>query len=224
MELSKPLEVNGWTGFDFPGRGEMYSSMKYRWEHFSGVDWDDKSKENAIYKISGPGKDWAQDVSTENGNYDYLMFADLDLAHPAVREDLLQWGSWITKALSLNGMRLDAAKHFSVGFQRAFVDHVRKTANPDLFVIGEYWTGNVKALLEYLKETEYSLAAYDVPLVEKFCQLSHQQSPDLRGILKDTLVQCRPDHAVVSSFRIRGGSYQENKANFHRPSFQTMIR
>ncbi|KAJ5762089.1 uncharacterized protein N7511_005471 [Penicillium nucicola] len=221
LDLSKPIEVNGWTGFDFQGRGEKYSSMKYRWEHFSGVDWDDKSKENAIFKITGPGKDWAQDVSTENGNYDYLMFADLDLAHPAVRDDLLQWGTWITNALSLSGMRLDAAKHFSVGFQRAFVEHVRKTANPDFFVIGEYWTGNVKALLQYLKDTEYSLAAYDVPLVEKFCKLSHQESPDLRGIFKDTLVQCRPDHAVtiVSNHDTQPGQMLETPV---APSFKVL--
>ncbi|CAG7994898.1 unnamed protein product [Penicillium nalgiovense] len=197
LNISKPMEVNGWTGFDFAGRGDMYSSMKYHWQHFSGVDWDDKSKQSAIYKIVASNKDWAQDVSTENGNYDYLMFADLDLAHPEVRADLLQWGTWITKSLSLNGMRLDAAKHFSTEFQRAFVQYVRKTANPNFFVIGEYWTGHLPSLLDYLKKVEYDLIAYDVPLLERFSKLSHAQAPDLRGIFKDTLVQCRPDHAVT---------------------------
>lgn len=198
LDISKPAEVNGWTGFDFAGRGDMYSSMKYHWQHFSGVDWDDKSKQSAIYKIVASNKDWAQDVSTEYGNYDYLMFSDLDLAHPEVRADLLQWGTWITKSLSLNGMRLDAAKHFSTEFQRAFVQYVRKTANPDFFAIGEYWTGHLPSLLSYLEKVEYDLIAYDVPLLERFSKLSHAHAPDLRGIFKDTLVQCRPDHAVVS--------------------------
>ncbi|KAJ5951192.1 uncharacterized protein N7479_009605 [Penicillium vulpinum] len=197
VDISKPMEVNGWTGFDFAGRRDMYSSMKYNWQHFSGVDWDDKSKQSAIYKIVESNKDWAQDVSTEFGNYDYLMFADLDLTHPEVRADLMQWGTWVTKSLSLNGMRLDAAKHFSTEFQRAFVQHIRKTANPDFFAIGEYWTGHLPSLLRYLEDVEYNLSAYDVPLLERFSKLSHAQAADLRGIFKDTLVQRRPDHAVT---------------------------
>lgn len=172
--------------------------MKYHWQHFSGVDWDDKRKHQGIYKIHAPHKDWAPDVSGENGNYDYLMFADLDLSHPEVREDTLQWGTWITETLSLSGMRLDAAKHFSAKFQKDFVDHIRRTANPDFFVIGEYWTGDVQAIVDYLEELEHEIAAYDVPLIEKFSKLSDTCEADLRGIFEDTLVQRRPDQAVVT--------------------------
>lgn len=171
--------------------------MKYHWQHFSGVDWDDKRKQQAIYKINASHKDWASDVSGENGNYDYLMFADLDLSHHEVREDILQWGTWITDTLSLSGMRLDAAKHFSAKFQKDFVDYIRSTANPDFFVIGEYWTGEVQAIVDYLEQLDNKIAAYDVPLIEKFSELSHIREADLRGIFEDTLVQRRPDQAVV---------------------------
>ncbi|KAJ5202080.1 CAZyme family GH13 [Penicillium cinerascens] len=196
-EISKPLEIHGWTGFDFPGRGEMYSSMKYHWQHFSGVDWDDKGKKQEIYKILGSNKDWAPDVSTENGNYDYLMFADLEHSHPEVREDLLLWGTWITESLSLSGMRLDAAKHFSTRFQKAFLEHVRERANPNFFVMGEYWTGDVSAIHDYLEEVDNQVVAYDVPLLVKFSKLSHARSPDLRGIFDGTLVKTKPEHAVT---------------------------
>lgn len=91
-EISRPLTIDGWVGFDFPGRGEKYSSMKYHWQHFTGVDWDDASQQNAIYKILGQNKDWAKDVSDEHGNCDYLMFADLDHSHPEVRADIMKWG------------------------------------------------------------------------------------------------------------------------------------
>jgi len=196
-EISKPLEIHGWTGFDFPGRGEMYSSMKYRWQHFSGVDWDDKGKKQEIYRILGPSKNWASDVSGENGNYDYLMFADLDHSHPEVYDDMLHWGTWITNSLSLSGMRLDAAKHFSTGFQKAFIEHVRATANPGFFVMGEYWTGDVLAIHDYLEKLDYQAVAYDVPLLVKFSELSYSRRPDLRGIFDGTLVQTKPDYAVV---------------------------
>ncbi|KAJ5690456.1 CAZyme family GH13 [Penicillium macrosclerotiorum] len=197
IELSKPLEVNGWVGFEFSGRGDIYSSMKYHWQHFNGVDWDDKRKKQAIYKIHASNKDWATDVSMENGNYDYLMFANLDLSHAEVREDLLKWGTWITSSLSLGGMRLDAAKHFSAGFQKDFVEHIRKTTNSYFFVIGEYWTGDIKALLKYLETLDYQVAAYDVPLLENFSKLSLAPGADLRSVFKNTLVESKPDHSVT---------------------------
>nr|UBX54574.1 glycoside hydrolase [Aspergillus sp.] len=194
---STPLEIEGWVGFHFEGRGSLYSPTKYHSQHFSGVDWDQRSKENAIFRVLGPNKGWAQDVSTENGNYDYLMFADLDLSHPEVREDLLNWGTWITNELALDGMRLDAAKHMSTGFQKTFVEHLRTTANPNCFIMGEYWTGDVREVMQYLEEMQYTVCAYDVPLLNRFSSLSRTKGADLRGVFTDTLVQRRPGHAVT---------------------------
>lgn len=72
-EIGKPKEIEAWTGFNFPSRGEKYSSMKYHWNHFSGIDRDIKTNDRGVYKIIGPGKQgWAADVSEELGNYDYL--------------------------------------------------------------------------------------------------------------------------------------------------------
>lgn len=184
--------------------------MKYHWQHFTGVDWDQKQATNDIYKILGPEKDWASDVSTENGNYDYLMFADLEHSNPEVCADLLHWGSWITNLLSISGMRLDAAKHFSTRFQKKFIQHVRENANPDFFVIGEYWTPNISDILDYLEKLDYQAMAYDVPLLKKFSTISHTPRADLRTILDDTLVQSRPSHAVVR--------YRETITLFHAHS------
>ncbi|KAJ5762667.1 CAZyme family GH13, partial [Penicillium manginii] len=196
-DIASPQEIHGWTGFDFAGRGDRYSSMKYHWQHFTGVDWDQKLETNDIYKILGPEKDWASDVSTENGNYDYLMFADLEHSNPEVCADLLHWGSWITNLLSIGGMRLDAAKHFSTRFQKKFIQHVRENSNPKFFVIGEYWTPNVSDIQDYLENLDYQAMAYDVPLLKKFSTISETPYADLRTIFNDTLVQSRPGHAVT---------------------------
>ncbi|KAF9889658.1 hypothetical protein FE257_007166 [Aspergillus nanangensis] len=193
VDISPPKKIVGWVGFDFPGRGDSYSAMKYHWQHFTGVDWDERQKKNAIYRMGA----WAPDVSDELGNYDYLMFANLNLAHPAVRQDMLQWGTWITNTLSLGGMRLDAAKHMSIDFQRAFVDHVRQTSNPQLVVIGEYWSGDIQDLTKYLERMDYRVMAYDVPLLNKFHKLSHIPRADLRTIFRDTLVERHPSHTVT---------------------------
>ena len=77
---SEPHEIEGWTGFDFPGRGNMYSNFKWHWFHFSGTDYDVSRKKEGIFQILGEGKHWSEGVDDENGNYDYLMFADLDFS------------------------------------------------------------------------------------------------------------------------------------------------
>lgn len=197
IEISPPEVIEGWVGFDFPGRGNVYSSMKYGWHHFSAVDWDDSSKKNAIYKIVGENKGFAQDVSDENGNYDYLMFADLDYSNPEVKEDVLRWGEWIVSQLRVHGMRLDACKHYSAAFQKEFIRNLRATCGQDFFFVGEYWKGEVKPLLKYLDRLDYSLSLFDIPLVGSFSRISRTEGADLRRVFDGTLVQLRPQNAVT---------------------------
>jgi alpha-amylase len=74
-EVGEPYEIEGWLGFDFPGRGDKYSSMKYHWYHFSGTDFNAANDKKAIYKICGDNKGWSNSVDGEQGNADYMMFA-----------------------------------------------------------------------------------------------------------------------------------------------------
>jgi len=72
--LSEPYELETWTKFNFPGRDNKYSDLKHDWTHFSGVDYDSRTKDHGVFKFIAEGKrnDWASDVSKELGNYDYL--------------------------------------------------------------------------------------------------------------------------------------------------------
>jgi alpha-amylase len=63
-------EIEAWTGFEFPGRKGRYSQMRWTKEHFTGVDYDHITKERGVWKFEG--KDWAEDVDEELGNYDFL--------------------------------------------------------------------------------------------------------------------------------------------------------
>ena len=172
--------------------------MKYHWWHFTGIDWDHAQRTSAIYKIVGPNKGWATDVSKDNGNYDFLMFADLDYSRSDVQRDVLQWGEWIGTELPLSGMRIDGAKHFSAAFQKKFVDHLRKTFGPDYFIFGEYLDGNLNVILEYLRKMEYQLSMLDIPLAGKMSYISELEGGDLRKIFDGTLVGVKPANAVVS--------------------------
>lgn len=195
---SKPQSISGWVGFHFPGREGKYSTMKYHHRHFNGVDWDESRKQQAIYKITKPRKYWATDVSDEHGNYDFLMFANLDHTHPEVRADIFKWAEWIGSELPISGMRIDAAKHFSAAFQKQFVDHLRNTVGADYFIVGEYWRGDVRHLLNYLKVMGYGVSLFDVPLLGRFAVTSKTEGSDLRKIFRGTLVEQSPAHAVVS--------------------------
>jgi alpha-amylase len=176
----------------------MYSSMNYHWQHFSGTDYNARDGKNAIYKIAAPGKDWAKDVSQENGNYDYLMFADLDYSHPEVQQDVLKWAEWIGTQLPLSGLRLDATKHYSVEFQKTLINHIRRTVGADWFIASEFWSGDCRELLKYLEKMDHSVSLVDVPLVNRLSAISRTEGADLRLIFEGTLVKYKPQHAVVS--------------------------
>ncbi|KAL1979962.1 hypothetical protein VTN96DRAFT_4847 [Rasamsonia emersonii] len=197
IEITQPQEIEAWVGFDFPGRGNKYSSMKYHWHHFSGTDYNEIDKQNAIYKVVGPNKGWAKDVSQENGNYDYLMFADLDYSNPEVQQDVLKWTEWIGTQLPLSGIRLDAVKHYSAAFQKTLVDHARRTVGANWFIVAEYWSGNYRELLKYLEKMDHSVWLFDAPLVNRLSAISQTEGADLRLVFEGTLVKYKPQHAVT---------------------------
>ena len=97
--LSEPYEIEAWTHFYFPGRNKTYSDFEWHWYHFTGTEYDARHDETGIYMILGDNKGWANGdlVDTENGNFDYLMFTDIDFRHPEVKNHLYQWAHWFIK-------------------------------------------------------------------------------------------------------------------------------
>ena len=51
QNVSEPRTIKAWTSFTFPGRNNMYSDFKWNRTHFHGVDWDDITQKNAIFKL-----------------------------------------------------------------------------------------------------------------------------------------------------------------------------
>ncbi|PPQ69318.1 hypothetical protein CVT25_005919 [Psilocybe cyanescens] len=193
-------EIDGWTAFKYPGRGNKYSDMKWNREHFTGVDWDQKTKTKGIYRITAPGhKGWSRNVDSELGNYDFLLGVDIDHRHSAVREDLENWGQWILETTGANGFRLDAIKHVDRKYMLHWIQETRRRSGlKDMFVVSEYWSGNLKLILPYIKAFKGETSFFDVPLHMNFNQASRERMRyDLRRILRDTVVQVKPDDAVT---------------------------
>lgn len=196
-DVSDPHEIEAWLGFDFPGRGEKYSSMKYHWQHFTGTDYNAENEKTAIYRILGDDKSWAKGVDSEKGNYDYLMFADLDYRHPEVQEDVLNWGEWLCKETGIHGIRFDAIKHFSEAFLRKFVENLDDKVGPGWFLVGEFWKDSLEDMGGYLARMNHKFSLFDAPLVNNFSGLSKTSNADLRSVFDDTLVKAEPTNAVT---------------------------
>ncbi|RMD39266.1 hypothetical protein DV735_g5857, partial [Chaetothyriales sp. CBS 134920] len=201
-EISAPETIKSWTLFDFPGRKEQYSDKKYTAQDFSGVDYDESRKTKGIYKFVGPGKKgWAEDVDGELGNYDYLMFADVDYSQPAVREDVLNWGIWITRELGLSGFRLDASKHYSLNFQKQLVQALDLAFGKNFFLVAEYWSRDSIALGKIIGKFKGRISLFDVQLVYNLSDISSatpsDPKADLRKVFEGTLVLLHPQRAVT---------------------------
>lgn len=195
-EISEPHEIEGWTHFTFAGRGEKYSSFQWHWYHFNGIDYDQKTGQNGIFRILGENKYWNTDTDSEKGNFDYLMNADIDHDHPEVREELERVSRFMIEEMGYDGFRYDALKHISRGFIDELSRSIKKE-HPDFYFVGEYWQDSKETLEWYLNQTEYSVDMFDVPLHFNFYEASRNPEYDIRQLFDNTVVRDYPTHTVT---------------------------
>ena len=198
--VSEPMEIEAYTKFTFPGRAGKYSN--FIWDHrcFTGVDYNNANGETAIYNILNEwGNDWEEVVDSEKGNYDYLMYNDIEFRNPAVREELFQWALWYYKEIGFDGVRLDAVKHISPKFYNEWLHRLRTETGSEIFAVGEYWApGNLDLLLKYIEATEGNMSLFDSSLHANLHQASKAGSQyDLTTIFDNTLVKAMPAKAVT---------------------------
>lgn len=223
--VSGDEKITAYTKFTFPGRHGKYSTFTWNHNNFDGVDWDAKSQRNRIFEFVG--KAWQKDVDTEDGNYDYLMGADLDFYNQDTLQELYRWGEWYYETVGMDGFRLDALKHIEADFWLGWLSHLREKYHKELFAVGEYWTGDVNPLLHYLDEVQNCMSLFDAPLHYNFYNASRSGgSYDMRKIFDGSLVQARPDKAVtlVGNHDTEGGQALESWIEgWFRPLAYAMI-
>ena len=191
---AKPIRV--WTRYTFPGRGEKYSKFKWDWTHFHGIDWDENTGTTAIYKFYG--KHWDENVDKENGNYDYLMGADIDLNNFDVVSELKKWGKWYLDTTNVDGFRLDAVKHIRGEFFPEWLKELRNYTGRRLFSVGEYWSSNIDVINEYINKTGGCMSLFDVPLHYNFYRASISNGEfNMSQIFDGTIVASNPEKAVT---------------------------
>ena len=199
QEISEGHDIEGWTKFTFPGRKGKYSEFEWGFQHFNGVDFDNKSGENGIFRILGDGKGWSWSVDDEKGNFDYLMFADIDHNNEDVRNELFYWVKWFIEELNLDGFRLDAVKHIDANFIDDMKKYILSDIKEDFYTVGEYWVNDLGSLGEYMYDTSHNIDLFDVPLHYNLYQASKQgRDYDLRKLFDNTIVQ--KDTAIAVTF------------------------
>lgn len=196
QEICGENTISAWTRFTFPGRKGTYSDFTWNWTHFDGTDWNESNKCKSVYQFAG--KHWDNEVDSENGNYDYLMGADLDMSNPEVTAELNRWGKWYLDTVGMDGFRLDAVKHIRFSFFSEWLGELRRASGKALFSVGEYWSPEVQRLLHYLDVCGNCMHLFDVPLHFNFFAASHGNGQyDMRRLLDNTLLQARSGSAVT---------------------------
>ena len=198
--ISDVMEIESYTKFTFPGRNNLYSDFIWTYQCFSGVDYDNANKETAIYSIkSNWGDGWEEMIDNEKGNYDYLMFNDIEFRNPSVREELFRWGMWFMEQAPFDGVRLDAVKHISPKFYYEWLDRMRRETGKEIFAVGEYWApGLLPLLLKYIEATGGRMHLFDSSLQNNLHNASvGGQEYDMRKIFDGTLTGAMPDKSVT---------------------------
>jgi len=198
--ISEPFEIEAFTKFTFPGRKKKYSSFIWDYMCFTGVDYAFNLSEDGIFKIiNGFGDGWQEMIDDEKGNYDYLMYNDIDFRNSAVREELDRWGKWYFDQIKFDGVRLDAVKHIPAWFYNDWLDNLRQSTSKEIFAVGEYWApGQLHLLVRYIEATKGKMSLFDSSLHHNFHHASKRGNDfDMRTIFDDTLVKIMPDKAVT---------------------------
>ncbi len=197
--ISDEFEIEAYTKFSFPCRKDKYSGFK--WDHhcFTGVDHAADTGESAIFQIMNEYEGWEDVVDEEIGNYDFLMFCDIEFRNPAVREELKRWGKWYQETIGFDGVRLDAVKHIAPQFYNEWLDYMRAEVKPGLFAVGEYWApGDVTLLKKYLDAVDGRMSLFDAPLHRNLHRASKTGKDfDLTTVFNSTLVGDAPTFAVT---------------------------
>jgi alpha-amylase len=195
-KIGEPETIDAWTKFTFPGRKGKYS--QFIWDHhcFTGTSYDPMT----IYLILNgyTNGQWEEMIEDENGNFDYLMGADIEFRNTYVTEELKRWGEWYMNFSNLDGFRLDALKHINFRFFNEWIDHLRGHFQKNFMVIGEYWRETVDPLLKYIEVTNGRIQLFDCPLHFNFHQASLQKHDyDMRKIFDNSLLQHKPELAIT---------------------------
>jgi alpha-amylase len=160
-----------YTGFAYAGRGTTYSNYQWHYYNFNGTQ-----DSNGNWLQWNP---WDFQPYANGQAYDNLLGCEIRYSDPNQATETINWGNWLTTKLSLDGYRVDAAKHIQTTFLNKWFDSVKGTR----FAVSEAWFGDLNDLNNYAAATGGRTSLFDVPLHYTFKAMSDGNgSWDMRGL------------------------------------------
>ena len=165
---------NVYTGFNYPGRANKYSTYQWHYYNFNGTQ---QAPNNGFYQWNP----WDFQPYANGQAYDNLLGSEIRYADSNQVNETINWGNWLTTTLNLDGYRLDATKHILTSFVNSWLDNVKGSSGR--FAVSEAWFSNLSDLNNYASATGGRTSLFDVPLHYTFQAMSQGNgSWDMRGL------------------------------------------
>lgn len=202
-------------------RGDTYSDFTWKKEHFDGMEnygtyylFEGKQLDNVNIFPDMPAGSPSDYRALRS---DVILGGDLDLQHPEVQEEMINWTKWLVKEVGFDGFRVDAVRHMDTGFVRRWAHEIKDFMNDDeMLMFGENWDGWTQRLDAYLKGNgsnkhfsssnpgNYagignSMSLFDVPLHYDFQKIAGEntETKDISTLPESGLLAKSPDYAIT---------------------------
>jgi hypothetical protein len=145
------------------------------------------------------------------GDFDaMLFFYDYDQDVLSTKEGLRDWTQWLDSNVGIEGLRMDAVKHFPTSFVSYLMDELQASGqSPDL-VVGEFfdfnagslkgWTDAVNEGMSAAAQAEISVKIFDFALRSDLKSACDQFGYDARNVFNSGIVKGaggNKDHVVT---------------------------
>lgn len=139
-----------------------------------------------------------------------LFFYDYDQDVTSTKEGLRDWSQWLDSDVGIEGLRMDAVKHFPSSFVSYLMDELQASGqSPDL-VVGEFfdfntgalkgWTDAVNNGMSAAAQSEISVQVFDFALRGSLKSACDQFGYDVRNVFNSGIVKeagGNKDHVVA---------------------------
>jgi alpha-amylase len=133
------------------------------------------------------------------GDHDgMLFFYDYDQDVLSTKEGLRDWTRWLESNVGIEGLRMDAVKHFPTSFASYLMDELQVTGQSPDFVVGEFydfsadalksWTDAVNGGMSSAAQSEINVKVFDFALRSALKSACDQFGYDARNVFNSGIV------------------------------------
>lgn len=130
------------------------------------------------------------------GDWDaMLFFYDYDQSVSGTRDTLINWTKWLIDSVHMEGLRMDAVKHFDYAFTAALVDELNSSGKNPGLIVGESFDFSADVLKSWVDNVENAMTTttknvrvFDFALRSALKSASDQFGYDVRNVFNAGIV------------------------------------